>query len=186
MSINDITFLDEAQFGEIGSQRYKVIKNMSNNGTGSSYTPAFRSGEPVSKSLGTAGSYVLTLGSIGTGTASKPVVATDFLAGIAAGGNGGFSTETRTADGYVDVVPLVPNVVYLGNPAAPTSWDTQAEYDALVGARVLINMSSDVPPVFTILASDSATSGLVVEPLDITKYPGKVAFSFRNGVNYLT
>ena len=184
MAVNDITFLDEAQFGEIGTQRYKVSLNTSTQGTGSSYTKAFRSGEPVIKALGTPGSYVTTLGVIGSGTTSKPVVGTDYLAGIAAGGNGGTSTETRTADGVVDVVRLVPNVVYLGNPSAPTSWDTQAEYDALVGSRVLFSMSSAVPPVFTILASDSANNGLVVEPLDITKYPGKVAFSLRNGLSY--
>lgn len=184
MSVNDITFLDEAQFGEIGSQRYIVKMNESTQGTGTSYVKAFRAGEPVGKALG--GTIAVLLGAMGTGTAAKPVVATDFLAGIAMGGEGGTSTETATANGYVDVVNLVPNVVYLMTPNAPTSWDTQAEYNALIGDRVLINMSADIPPVYTILASDSATSGLVIEYLDITKYPGKVAFKFRNGVMYTT
>jgi hypothetical protein len=40
--------------------------------------------------------------------------------------------------------------------------------------------------VYTILAVDGATSGCVIQPLDISRYPGKVAFSFRNGVSDLT
>lgn len=182
MAINDITILDEAQFGEIGSQRYPVNANASSQGTGSSYIPAFRAGEPVLKAL--AGTVVTPFGPFGTAVTSKPVVGTDFMAGIAMGGNGGVSTETATASGFVDVLPLVPNVVYLGNPNAPTSWDTQAEYNALVGARVLINMSSATTPVFTILASDSSTSGVVVEYINITEHPGKVAFRLRNALSY--
>lgn len=183
MAINDITFLDEAQFGEIGSQYYIVKANESTQGTGSSYTKAFRAGEPVIKTLATK--YVHTIGVIGTGTAILPVVGTDYMAGIAISGQGGgASTETATADGYVYVANLVPNVVYLGIANSATLWDTQAEYDALVGKRVLINMSSANPPVYTILATDSTNNGLVVEALDITKYPGKVAFKLRNALSY--
>lgn len=183
MAINDITLLDEAQFGEIGSQRYNVAVNASGQGTGSSYIPAFRAGEPVIKALG--GTVVSTWGSIGTGTSAKPVVATDFMAGIAMGGNGGVSTETATAAGFVDVINLVPNVVYLGNPDVAATWNTQTKYDALVGSRVLIKMStSSTNPVFTILASDSATSGLVVEHILIAEHPGKVAFKLRNALSY--
>lgn len=183
MAINDITFLDEAQFGEIGSQYYLVKANTSTQGTGTTYTPAFRAGEPVFKSLGTM--YVQTAGTIGTGTAAKPVVATDFLAGVAISGQGGgCSTETDTADGYVYVANLVPNVVYLGTVNSTTVWNTQTKYNALIGSRVLINMSSANPPVYTILATDGSTNGLDVEYLDITKYPGKVAFKLRNALSY--
>lgn len=59
---------------------------------------------------------------------------------------------------------------------------TQAEYDALVGARVLIDLTAGS---YTLLASDSANNGCVVEPLDISLFPGKVAFSIRAGANYL-
>lgn len=109
---------------------------------------------------------------------NKPVVATDYLAGIAAT----TSTNTAAAAGEVWVYPLVPGVVYLMKPNAAASFDTQAEYDALVGDRVLIDLTSSS---YTILATDGATSGCVIENLDVAKYPGKVAFSFRNGVSYL-
>ena len=59
---------------------------------------------------------------------------------------------------------------------------TQAEYDALVGARVLLDLTSGT---YTILATDSANNGCVVEPLDISRFPNKVAFSIRAGANYL-
>ena len=59
---------------------------------------------------------------------------------------------------------------------------TQSEYDALVGARVLLDLTAGV---YTILATDGANNGCVVMPLDISKYPNKVAFTFRAGCNYL-
>ena len=93
------------------------------------------------------------------------------------------STETTTAAGTVEVVPLVPGVTYLVSPKVAATWDTQAEYDALVGARVLLDVTNGV---ITILAADGANNGCVVEPLDIRKYPGKVRFSLRQGLNYLT
>ena len=82
----------------------------------------------------------------------------------------------------MQVTPLVPGVTYLIAPKVAATWDTQAEYDALVGARVLLDLTAGA---YTILAADGATNGCVVEPLDISKYPGKVAFSIRNGVSYL-
>jgi hypothetical protein len=183
MAINDITFLDEAQFGEIGSQYYLVKANESTQGTGSSYTPAFRAGEPVTKTLGS--NYVHLFAAIATGSALLPVVSTNFLAGIAISGQGGgCSTETASADGYVYVANLVPNVVYLGIANSATLWNTQAKYNALVGARVLMDMSSANPPVYTVLATDGASNGLVVEYIDITKYPGHVAFKLRNALSY--
>ena len=187
--INDILPLDEAQFGSTGAHYWQVAANASGQGTGANYVPAFRAGEPVIKLLGTGttDANAQPWGTIATGTNAKPVVATDFMAGIAISGQGGgCSTETATAAGYVYVTPLVPNVIYLMSPLVAATWNTQAKYNALVGSRVLINMDNGVPPTFTILASDSSTSGLVVEWIDITKYPGKVAFSFRMGLNYLT
>lgn len=191
MAINDILPLDEGQFGEIGSRYWLVKANTSTQGTGSSYIPAFRPGEPVRKTLGTGttNNSAQTLATIGTGSSSYPVVGTDYLAGVAIS----TSTETDTANGSVYVVPLVPNVIYIGAADVPATYGyntttgviTQSTYDALVGSRVLIKQSaSSTNPVFTILASDSANNGLVVEPLDIRKNPGKVAFSLRQGLNY--
>lgn len=182
MATNDIVALDEAQFGSIGSHQYIVAANLSGQGTGTTYVPSFRPGEPVRATLG--GTTASTLGTIGTGTSSCPAVGTDYLYGVSDGGQGGTSTETNSAAGYVYVKPLVPGVIYLGNADTATSWDTQAEYNALLGKRVLIAMSSAVPPVYTILASDSANNGLTVEYIDVTKYPGKVAFALRQALSY--
>lgn len=160
MAIGDIKKLNPGVFGTTGTKRYAVA----------AAATAILPGEPVAKALGGA-----TVTAAATNT---PVVATDFFAGIAATA----STQTASVAGTVDVYPLIPNEVYLIKPNAPTSWDTQAEYDALVGDRVLIDLTTGS---YTILATDGATSGCVIEPLDISLYPGKVAFSFRNGVNYL-
>ncbi len=60
------------------------------------------------------------------------------------------------------------------------AWDTQAEYDALVGKRLLIDLTSGA---YTLLATDSANNGLIVMPLNIAKYPGKVAVAFRQALS---
>lgn len=127
-------------------------------------------GEPVGKTLGSQ--YVATLAT------NKPVVGTDFLAGVSTS----TSSDTASAAGTVEVTPIDNLDVWLISPKVPTSWDTQAEYNALVGARVLLDKTAGV---YTILAADGSTNGCVVENLDITKYPGKVAFSFRGGLSYL-
>ncbi len=145
----------------IGARKYNVAAGAT----------AILAGEPVAKDLGAA-----TVTAMAT---NKPVVATDFLAGIAATN----STQTASVDGSVNVYPLVPGVVYLMKPKVAATFDTQAEYDALVGDRVLIDLTAGS---YTILATDGATSGCVIEALDVAKYPGRVAFSIRNGVSYLT
>ena len=109
---------------------------------------------------------------------NKPVVATDYLAGISTS----VSTDTVAAAGYVMVQPLLPGQVWLIAPKVAATWNTQAEYDALIGKRVLIDLTAGV---YTILAADGATSGCVIEYLDVSKHPGKVAFSFRAGVRAL-
>ena len=128
-------------------------------------------GDPVAASLGgNAGTLMAT---------NKPVVATDFLHGIA------YSKSTNTAAlaGKVQVVPIDPDDVWLIDANNTTAFDTQAEYDALVGNRVLMDLTTSE---YTILAADGATHGCVIQPLDISRYPGKVAFSFRAGVSNLT
>ena len=160
MAKGDITEFLPRQFGGGGAKYYKV---------GVSAT-LINPGEPVTKAL--AGTNVSPMAS------NKPVVATDYLAGVATT----TSTNTASAVGSVYVQPLDPNMVYLIAPKVAATWNTQAAYDALVGSRVLLDLTAGT---YTILASDSTTYGCVVEPLDITKYPNKVAFSFREGTNYL-
>lgn len=160
MAVNDILFQSEIS-PQYGARPMNV-------GAGAT---AILSGEPVANALGgTTVTQAIT---------NSPVVATDFWAGIAMSA----STQTAGAAGTVQVVPLIPGQKFLITPKAPTSWDTQAEYDALVGKRVLIDLTAGV---FTILASDGATNGLVILPMLITDNPGKVLFAIRNAVNYLS
>lgn len=124
---------------------------------------------------------VVTLGSpaVTLMATNKPVVATDYLVGIAVS----VSTNTATAAGTVQVVPIDSGDELLISPKVAASFDTQAEYDALVGARVLLDLTAGK---YTILAADGATYGCVIKPLNIKEYPNKVAFSFRAGCSYLS
>ncbi len=100
------------------------------------------------------------------------------------------STNTSSVAGTVTVVPVSSQDSWLANPDVAASWDTQTEYNALVGARVLLKNSVSVTATptsgtYTILATDSTNNGCVVLPLDIFLQPGKVAFAFRDSTNYL-
>lgn len=164
MSLGDITLKDaNGGFGVVGSKRFTVA----------AAATTINSGEPVAKTLGNSTGKTVTIAAT-----NFPVVGTDYCAGIATS----TSTQTASAAGVVDVQLLSTGTVYLIAPKTASSWDTQAEYDALVGARVLLDLTGGV---YTILATDSANNGCVVEPLDITLYPSKVAFSIRGGANYL-
>lgn len=165
MSLGDVVLHKDPSFGSIGSSSHQVA---------SGAAATINAGEFVLKTLGSQ--YVVAWGN----TTAKPVVGTDFLAGLSAS----TSTDTASANGTVEIIPLVPGQVFLMNPATAATWDTQAEYNALVGDRVLLS-SGSVGGAQTILATDGSTNGFVVENLDITKYPGKVAVSARAGLSYL-
>lgn len=125
-------------------------------------------GEPVARALG-----AVTVTALAT---AKPVVGTDYMVGIAVTR----STQTASVAGSVQVMPLVPGATYIASPLTAANWDTQAEYDALVGKRVLFDLTSGN---YTIGHTDGATNGLVVAALNIAQYPRKVAFFIRNGVD---
>lgn len=100
------------------------------------------------------------------------------------------STNTTTAAGTVNVLPTNSGTTYLGNPDVAATWDTQAEYDALVGKRVLLKNSVSVTATptggtYTVLASDSASNGCSVQAMNILEHPGKVAIAFRTGTSNL-
>ncbi len=160
-TIGAIQVYDEAEFGYPGDNVYRV-----DSGT----TASISAGTPVAFSLGVA--------FVAAAADGVPVVGTDFL-GIAAT----TSNETASLPGTVAVTKFVNGMSWLIAPKTASSWDTQAEYDALVGDRVTLDLTTGV---WTIDATDSATYGCVVLPLDISKFPGKVRFAFRNAVNYLT
>jgi hypothetical protein len=162
MARGDITLYQAATQGATASQKHQVVAG----GT----PPAILAGEPVGKTLGNA--YVVTLAN------SKPVVGTDYIAGVAVSD----STElSATTDGLVDVIPVQPGQIWLIAPKVAATWNTQAKYNALVGARVTLDKTSGT---YTINSTDGSTNGCVIEYLDISKYPGLVAFSFRAGAMY--
>lgn len=162
--IGDITVFSEGAFGYPGDDFYKCAAN----------TTVINAGEPVAIALGNSTGNVVTAAATNT-----PVVATDFYVGIAAT----TSNQTASLAGGLRVTKFDGNVTYLIAPKVAATWDTQAEYDALVSARVLLDLTSST---YTILAADGSTHGCVVMPLEVLKYPGKVRFAFRNGVNYLS
>lgn len=170
MALGDLIILAEASVqGGRGARPYNVASG----------TPIY-AGDPVQVSLGTAGTVVYPA------LTNRPVVGTDYLAGVAATN----STNTATAAGFVDVNPITSGITYLANPDVAATWATQTAYDALVGSRVLLknNVSVTATPTsgtYTILAADSANNGCVIVHLDIFKSPGKVAFAFRDATNYL-
>ena len=172
MALGDISLLREGAFGGIGSRKHAVQAGAA---------ASIKAGELVLKTPGSA--YVTVWTASNT---AKPVVATDWIAGLSAS----TSTETAAADGTVEIYPLVPGQVFLGTPTTPATFGTattgvltQATYDALIGDRVLLKTTA--AGVQTIEPTDGATYGLVIQPLDITRYPGKVAFSIKPGCDYL-
>lgn len=164
-------------------------------------TPQILSGEPVSKAAG-AGSFAVALAS-GTATSFYPVIAGGPIAlqpmlGVAAT----TSTEALSGNqnGQVSVTPIDEPVSYListlatslyfGLNATGTAGNTnQQVYDSTVGYRTTFNRiggvgASQLGGTYYINASDASAGGLIVEELDITKFPGKVRFSFRAGLSY--
>jgi hypothetical protein len=170
MALNDIVPFDDGTYMP-GAKRY-IVKG--SNGRSN----AINAGELVRKQA--LGAYFATSWSPGLAAlATRPAVGTDYIYGLATS----TSTETTSLDGTVDVMPITTGLTFLISPLVAASWDTQAKYDALVGARVLINYAATTGKM-TVIASDSAANGLVVEPLDITKHPGKVRVSVRRALMY--
>ena len=130
-----------------------------------------KAGEPVTRTLG-------ALNVIPAITAT-PVVGTHFVVGIA----NTTSTNTASVAGTVSVIPLDINKIYTIKTSG-TAFANQAAYDAKLGQRVLFTLTGSTYSIAT-NAADGATSGLVIMPLDVTAYPGRIAFRFRAGVSDL-
>jgi hypothetical protein len=166
MAKGDIQPFDNAQSAKMGgSLKYKVTANST--GSGGSQSNILP-GEMVTKVAGAAG--VLA-------AATNAPTATLRIVGVAATQ----SNETASVDGTVTVIPATSQDLWLIAPKVAATFNTQAKYNALCGARVLIDNTSGV---YTILASDSAGNGCIIEYIDIDKYPGMVAFSFSSLVGY--
>ncbi len=163
MALGDITIFEQASTqGGRGSRNYNVLASAT----------IINAGEPVARALG---------GTTVTACANNAgQVGTDYVVGIAQTTSNNVSATGLP--GTVVVYPLNNGTTYLIKPKVAASWDTQAEYNALVGKRVLIDLTSSS---YTLLASDAAGNGCVVQPLDIAKYPGQVAFAFRAALSDL-
>lgn len=131
-------------------------------------TSSIKAGEPVQKLAGAARVTALLTNS---------PTATNRIVGVALSD----STETASAAGLVDVVPATTGQVWMVAPKVSATWSTQALYNALVGSRVLIDLTSGV---YTLLAVDGASNGCIVEYIDVGRYPGMIAFSFSPLVDY--
>lgn len=174
MALGDLIVLEASTTqGSRGGRLYNVAAG----------TPIY-AGEPVQQVA--VGNVVVV-----PALTSTPVVsASAGVEGLYAGVATTSSTNTATAAGTVLVQPINSAITYLANPDVATSWDTQAEYDALVGKRVLLKNSVSVTATptsgtYTILASDSAANGCTVQAMNIAEHPAKVAFAFRTGTSNL-
>jgi len=162
--------------------------------------PQILAGEPVTRAVGA--SFPTALAS-GTSTSYYPVigggpVAFTPILGIASTS----STETTSGsiNGSVSVSPIDNPVTYLVSTLATSLFfgaystgtagnSAQTVYDSTVGYRTTFNRiggngASQLGGTYYINASDASAGGLVVEELDISKYPGKVRFSLRNALSY--
>lgn len=92
------------------------------------------------------------------------------------------STDTVAAAGKVSVLRNITGLTFLINANSAAAVDTQAEYDALVTKNVLLDLTGTAAAgtaTYTALTSHNAAYGCTIEPLDITRYPGKIRFSIR-------
>lgn len=166
MALGNVKIYREGAFGAPGAKGFQVA--------GAAGFPAINPGEPVTKALGQQ--YVVTCAT------NKPAVGTDYMAGISMDA----STESATVDGSVNVIPVTTGVIYMCAANSAVTITTQAQYNALVGSRVLFSKSAaGNTGIYTVLGTDSTNNGLVIEDLSVTRYPGMIAFSIRNGASYL-
>jgi len=160
MSIGDITILEQASMSGRGARLYNVAAGVT-----------IYAGEPVMQAIGGAVTVV-------PANTNFPVSGSDYFVGIAAT----TSTATASTDGTVGVYPVDPLVTLLIRPKAPTSWDTQTEYNAIVGKSCLIDLTTGA---YTLLTSGLASSGLVVQAMNVNEHPGMVAVAAKLGTSNL-
>lgn len=131
-------------------------------------TASINAGEPVQKLAGAAGASQFP---------NNGPTATIRIMGVAASN----SNETASVAGTVDVITPAPGQIWMIAPKVAATYNTQAKYNALIGSRVLIDLTTGV---YTLLAADGAGNGCVIEYLDISRYPGQVAFSWSSLCDY--
>lgn len=167
MASGDLIILEQNQYTGRGGRLYNVAL-----GT------AIFAGDPVQHEA--VGNTVVVPNLTSTPVVSASAGVEGLFCGVATTN----STNTSSAAGSVYVMPVNSGITYLGNPDAPTSWDTQSEYNALVGKRVVLkNSAASGVGTYTVLASDSANNGCAVMAMNIAEHPAKVAIAFRTGTS---
>lgn len=134
---------------------------------------AILAGEPVKfKSAGSP--YAIPLAdadlTIGTDTAMLGVAASD-------------GTHTASADGYVDVYMPLPGTVWRAKAKTASTFDTQSEIDALIGDRVVLDLTSSTYTV-DVAAGDGANNAFYIVGGDPTN--SEVWFTIRTDATYLS
>lgn len=108
---------------------------------------------------------------------AEPVTTTPTFWGIAAS----TSTQTASADGVVYITPAVVGLIYRAKAKSATAADTQAEIDALVGKRVVLDLTTGSYTVDT-AAADAATNGVVIVGGDPNG--SFIDFEIKSATNY--
>lgn len=136
-----------------------------------------------------AGTTVLNPGqpAIASATAPYVIVAPDASPVIGThiymGHSVGTSTQTASADGVADLYQPLSGSIQLLPAKVSSLIATQSLYEAYVLKNVLFDLTAGV---YTIDPSvQSTTYGLTVMPLDVTIYPGVIAFIVRQSATYL-
>lgn len=166
MALGDITILENSNTNGRGSRTLYVAATAT----------LINAGEPV---VMVAGASSVTKGATNMVTLASPYVPLSVTGTGVVGIAETTSTNTASAQGTVNVLPVTSQTTYLINANSAGAISTQALYDSFVGDRVLIDFTSSI---YTLLTTDSALNGCIIVPLDTAKYPGKIAFQFRDGV----
>lgn len=110
-----------------------------------------KAGEPV-KAKVDGSKYVIPVAD------AEPIIGTTTnVLGIAAS----TSTETASADGTVSVYQITPETILVAKAKSSTAADTEAEITALLGKRVLFDLTSSTYTIDTAVA-DADVNGLIV------------------------
>lgn len=161
MAKGDIQPFENSSGAKTGASALKYV-------VASGTTASINAGEPVEKLAGAANVKALV---------NSAPTTTDRIVGVSTTA----SSETASASGLVDVIPAAPGQLWLIAPKVAATWNTQAKINALVGARVTLDLTAGV---YTINSTDGASNGCIIEYIDITRYPGLVAFSWSPLCDY--
>jgi hypothetical protein len=119
--------------------------------TTSSLTVTIKPGEMV-KQASDGANYVVPI------LTGDPEIGTDIVMGIAAT----VSTETSSADGYVDVYMITPETLLEAKATTAANVDTQAEIDALMGDCVAADVTSLTQTIDENEGNDNNVHGLLI------------------------